>query len=474
MNLSKIETAMKKTLLSLFVLLTCSSFILKAQQYEIKVSIPDYPGKRAYLALLQGDESILVDSTSVSNGRIDFWFDEENIPGMYRIFLSDPSLSQMRRREPVYFDFLFNRENIELMSSYSSLIEDMVVFKSEENKKYFDFLKLKSGYRRHLGLLLPLTDVYDSTDGFFVPLRKETLNIQLKYSDSLVKLADTNPQMLVSSLIALNKEPVYDPGKHEDLTIFMRKNYLATVSFTDERLLNTNAITQKIISYLSFYRGQDMNKQEQEKAFIRAVDKIMEEVSYNQEIYDFVLDYLIDGFEQFQMEEVLVHIADNYLTGECKTDSEEIAKERLEAYQRMAPGKKVPDINLLDPFDIPRRLSSLENDLILLIFWSSECPHCTNLLPRLNKWYNKEKENYDMGIYTVSIDKNRIEWEEFVLTNELEWINVHDPEGWESTTSQRYNIYATPTIFLLDSNLNILAKPITFKDIKQAIENVNL
>ena len=462
---------MKKIPLFLFVLLVYSCISLNAQQYEIKVNIPDYPGKRAYLALLQGDESVLVDSTAVSNGKIEFLFDEEKAPGLYRLFLSDPTHSQMRRREPVHFDFIFNRENIELMSSYLSLIKDMVIFRSEENKKYFDFLRLKSDYRRHLSLLLPLTEVYDSTDSFFSPLRKELLNIQLDYNDSLVKLANTDPHMLVSSLIALNREPVFDPGKHENLTGFMIENYLTTVSFTDERLLNTNAITQKVISYLSFYRGQEMNRQEQEKAFIRAVDKIMEQVSYNQEIYDFVLDYLIDGFEQFQMEEVLVHIADNHLTGECKTESEEIAKERLEAYQRMAPGKKVPDINLLDPFDTPHRLSSLENEMILLIFWSSECPHCTNLLPRLNKWYNKEKENYDLGIYTVSIDDSRIEWEEFILMNELDWTNVYDPEGWESTTSQRYNIYATPTMFLLNNDLKIVAKPVTFRDARQAIED---
>ncbi|MFW5644661.1 MAG: TlpA family protein disulfide reductase, partial [Bacteroidota bacterium] len=51
--------------------------------------------------------------------------------------------------------------------------------------------------------------------------------------------------------------------------------------------------------------------------------------------------------------------------------------------------------------------------------------------------------------------------------------NVYDPEGWESQTSQQYNIYATPTIFLLDNDLNILAKPISFRDIKQAVEKVS-
>ncbi|MFW5645310.1 MAG: DUF4369 domain-containing protein, partial [Bacteroidota bacterium] len=339
---------MKRKALLFFVLFASSCFIVIAQQYKIQITIPDYHGKRVYIGMHRGDEHILIDSVLVNNGSIEFLFTEENMPGLYRLFLSDPSLTEVARRKPVYFDFIFNREDIELISSYSSLIDDMVVLSSKENKKYFDFLRLRSGYRYHLNHLLPLTDIYDSTDRFFSALRKEVLKIQYNYNDSLVKLADSDPQMLVSSLIALNKEPVYDPGKPESLIRYMQNNYLAPVSFNDERLLNTNAITQKIMAYLSFFSGKQTGGQEQEKKYMDAVDRIMEKVAYNQEVYDFVLNYLIDGFEQLQMENVLVHIADHHLTGECKSESEEIAKERLAAYQRMARGNKVPDVSLLD------------------------------------------------------------------------------------------------------------------------------
>lgn len=451
------------------ILFGCSSG-LHSQNYSLKVDVPDFPGGRVYLASFHGDEQGIIDSTLVNQGSISFIMKENYTPGMYRLYFSDPAESRMRRRESVSIDFIFNREDIELMTSYNSVMDEMAVLLSEENLKYYDFVKLRSDYRTHLGLLLPLTEVYDSNDKFFTPLREELLNIQKEYNDSLVKLSDTDPEMLVSSLIALNKEPVYDPGKSEDISLFMRENYLKPVSFTDERLINTNALTQKIISYLSFFRQPGMSKEQQEEAFIKAVDIIMVEVSYDQKIYDFVLNYLIGGFEQFQMEEVLVHIADNHLAGECKTESEEIAKERLQAYQRMARGKEVPDINLLDPFDAPQRLSSLNNERILLVFWSSECPHCTSLLPRLKKWYEEEKENIDIGIYTVSIDKNRLDWEEFILENNLNWINVYDPEGWESKTSQRYNIYATPTMFLLDEDLRIIDKPVSFREFKQTVD----
>jgi peroxiredoxin len=320
-----------------------------------------------------------------------------------------------------------------------------------------------------LGLLLTLFDLYRPGDDFFPAMHKELLSVQKTFNDSILLMSDTDPTMLSSSIISLYQEPLFDPLKEPDLDEFMRINYLKPVSFDDPRLLNTPVITNKILTYLSFFRVQT-DQETQELAFIQAVDNIMAEVSYNEELYDFVLNYLIDGFERFQMERVLVHIADNHLTGECKTENEEIVKERLDAYKRMAEGNKVPDINLLDPFDQPHRLSDLDDEIVLLIFWSSECPHCTNMLPRLNEWYKEDKGSLDLEVYTVSIDKSRADWEEFVLLNELEGINVYDPDGWESKTSRQFNLYATPTMFLLDRERKILAKPVTFKEFLKALD----
>lgn len=440
---------------------------LKAQDHQLKLIVPGFGGNRVYLSSVQGDENTLIDSMLVTGGEIHFDLTEEYHPGMYRVYLSHPSASM--RREPVFIDFIFNHEDVELLADLRSQ-KDIIVLKSEENRMYYDFMRYNSAYRDKLRLLIQLTDSYIESDPFFAPLRDELVRVQKAYNDSIVQMTHTSPNLLASSLISLQKEPVYDPAKYPDLELFMQENYLKPVSFNDERLIHTPAITKKIISYLSFFRSRDANQRSQEQAFIKAVDRIMAEVSYNQDVYDFVLDYLIDGFEQFKMEEVLVHIADNHLTGECKTESEEIMQERLAAYKRMAPGNRVPDINLLDPFDENHRLSSLENDNILVVFWSSECPHCTSLLPRLAKWYEKEKENYDLEVYAVSIDKSRADWEEFVLLNDLTWINVYDPKGWESKTSRLYNLYATPTMFLLNSDREILAKPVTFREVKKAVE----
>ncbi|MGC9344113.1 MAG: DUF4369 domain-containing protein, partial [Bacteroidales bacterium] len=319
----------------MWIFLLASIFPVHSQDHMLQMSVYNYRGDRAYLASLRGDESKLLDSTMVVGGELKFTFPPDYIPGMYRIFFDTPSREGMFDREPSYVEILYNHEDMQMLTSYSSPFEDMVVKESRENQKYFRFLKLKSAYRNRLGLLLSLFDLYRPGDEFFPAMHKELLNVQKTYNDSILLMSDTDPNMLSSSIISLYQEPLYDPLKDPGLDEFMRINYLKPVSFDDPRLLNTPIITNKILTYLSFFRVQT-DQETQELAFIQAVDNIMAEVSYNEELYDFVLNYLIDGFERFQMERVLVHIADNHLTGECKTENEEIVKERLDAYKRMA------------------------------------------------------------------------------------------------------------------------------------------
>ncbi len=41
----------------------------------------------------------------------------------------------------------------------------------------------------------------------------------------------------------------------------------------------------------------------------------------------------------------------------------------------------------------------------------------------------------------------------------LPWINDSELRGWNSTAAEQYNVRATPTYFVLDSNNKIIAKP---------------
>jgi hypothetical protein len=51
----------------------------------------------------------------------------------------------------------------------------------------------------------------------------------------------------------------------------------------------------------------------------------------------------------------------------------------------------------------------------------------------------------------------------------LNWLNGSELKGFNSASSDEYNIFATPTMFLLDRGKKILAKPISYRELEQAL-----
>ncbi len=63
-----------------------------------------------------------------------------------------------------------------------------------------------------------------------------------------------------------------------------------------------------------------MNQAQLEDEFIKAVDKIMYETMDNSLIYEFIVEYLVGGFEKYHFEKVLDYIADNYSPEQCENE----------------------------------------------------------------------------------------------------------------------------------------------------------
>jgi len=99
---------------------------------------------------------------------------------------------------------------------------------------------------------------------------------------------------------------------------------------------------------------------------------------------------------------------------------------------------------------------------VLLVFYASWCPHCQTIMPQINELL-KLKKNFE--VVAISLDTNREEWKNFIEQNNLNFIHVSDLKGWDGDAAKEYFIYATPTMFLLDSTKKIVAKPITFEEL---------
>ena len=106
----------------------------------------------------------------------------------------------------------------------------------------------------------------------------------------------------------------------------------------------------------------------------------------------------------------------------------------------------------------------LNEERTLILFYASWCPHCQTIVPQVFDLYKNQKEK-KFEVLAVSIDTSRADWLNFVKTNKLDWINLLDLRGWEGKVTEDYYVYATPTMFLIDKEKKIIAKPSSIEEL---------
>jgi peroxiredoxin len=126
-------------------------------------------------------------------------------------------------------------------------------------------------------------------------------------------------------------------------------------------------------------------------------------------------------------------------------------------------GNKAPEISLPTPKGDLFSLSSLRGKLVLVDFWGSWCSPCVEEqsdLARLYLKYNHSKFKNGSGfeIYGVSLDAQKVNWENSINNLKISWVQVSDLKFWRSPVAKTYHIQALPFNLLIDGNGIILAK----------------
>ena len=58
---------------------------------------------------------------------------------------------------------------------------------------------------------------------------------------------------------------------------------------------------------------------------------------------------------------------------------------------------------------------------------------------------------------------------EISLGKNSEWVNIHAAGSFDSEIANDYNLFATPSMFLIDENHKIIAKPTTIGELEKNI-----
>lgn len=457
----------------LFILFL-SPICVQAKDYQVKITVKNLPADAQPLLLsIYNGNMFVIDSLAGKNqDTLTFRIPENSAAGMYRAILGMPPYARFTNAQPIVFDFLFNKEEVEFTLDFSNPANTVEVIRSKENRIYFDFLKADALYYQKLALLEQVVMDYPDQDEFYRKALEFYQKAQQQRDKFIDKTYASHRNTLAGRIIKNQKIP-YTNGKlnaAERDSVF-RKEFLNQVDFSDTTLLYTNVYTDKLYSYMQMFMDQKASPRENEANCILALDEIVPRLDVNPVIQQHLLQFLITGFESMKMEEVLAHISSHYLQ-QCG-GSQEIIKRRLAGYSRMAIGQKVPDFTLNDIQGIPFNLYDCIYPYTLILFWHTECNHCQNLMKALPNLCRQEFfEKNQVRIIGVSIDENKENWEKLSAEYPLEWVNTYAEGSFESPLANDYNLFATPSMFLIDHEHNIIAKPTTIEELEKNIREL--
>lgn len=451
----------------LWIILFAFSNSLVAQEYELHGRIEGLPSATIRISDFYGNENRVVDSVMTDqNGSFRYGFPAGTRKGMYRLRFGNNQ----------YMDIIYNHENIRFETDIGALIDSLEFTGSIENQLYFEYLNRRNLMEYKLELLGPVKAYYPQDDPFYSEVVEKFKNITNDFESFVKDVTSEHPETFVSRIVKADHtpSPPIDMNQREAME-YMRAHFFDNIDFNDTSLLYTNVIAGKVMQYLSFYQNNRMTKDQLQVEFIKAVNRIMDETNVNQMVYEYVLDYLLTGFESYGFEKVITYIADNVSFDETCVNSERKAQleKKVESLKKFSVGKKVPDFTSVDLLGNEVTLSEIGSQYTLLVFWATWCPHCSRLLPELETIYFPETRD-KLEIVAVSLDESPEELEGFLAEGNFSWINISDYEKWNGELVQLFDVYATPTMYLLFQDRTILAKPMTFDELKTELFERNI
>jgi len=451
-----------------FFLAACNA---TAQKYNINVKINGLSDAEIYLAHHYGNKQYLDDTIKVNNkGEGIFTGDSLLHQGIYLVVL--PSKN--------YFELVIGSDqDFSVETNKDDLQKGMKIKGSKENSAFLQYQNYMIAMNtKSMDIQQRIKTNSSNTDSV------EFLQNQLKVFDKEVrtewnKIIDENPGTLLESIIKAMIAPempefeVPESIQNKDsVRWFMSYNYnqnhyFDNVNLSDERLLLTPILHNKIEHYFTKVLIQNPD------TIIKYIDIIAQKTSSSNEVFQYVMRYFINTFQQSNimgMDKVFVHVADTYyLSGKVTWLDDETMKKLGEQVAKLRfnlVGNVAQDLKMETLTGQYARLHEINAKYILVMFYEPDCGHCKKVVPKIWEIYNQFNRS-EFEVLAVYTQTDKTEWMTYLENKHYDWINAWDPYN---LTNFRffYNVYSTPTLYLLDKDKKIIAKRIG----PETVENI--
>ncbi len=446
---------MKKALTTLVISLFCSAF-LNAQSLSGNLSkLIKQPIK------LEGFDGLK--TYPISSSTID---EKGNFSLTYT--KSDYGVGYLMSADDKPLFVILSGEDMELVGETLSYPESIKVTKGQENQWFEQYAQDHHRREQALCECVYLEKIY-MLDSLFSVQERPASSIQtekqrIKAEDAAF-LAKLPKERYVSWFLPTRKlvSSVSTVAQYRTEEIPATITAFRNLDYTDQRLYKSGLFKDAMESH--FWLLENSGKP-LDSVFIEmrhSIDAMMVKLVKDEQKLNEVTDYLFDLLERHSLFQAAEHLALAALDQTSYTIATDLAN-KLETYRVMKKGNIAPDLvfngEILAPSYtggvIPKKLSELKSKYTLVVFGASWCPKCTEEILLLANNFAKWKQQ-DIEVVYVSLDENEQQFKSFAGI--FPFVSVCDYQKWESEAVKSYHVFATPTMYLLDEQREILLRP---------------
>lgn len=355
---------------------------------------------------------------------------------------------------------LLHNENFEITWSEFNDFTRLKFTNSKENIAFQEAYTINTNAQKKLtGLtyLMPLYELDHTKKKWIAQLEQEINSEKSRLEAFQKKLPNTSyVKAYLEYRAVLQNLQKENKTKAEEIEI---ENSFLTLDFSDENLFYSGLAKELFDAYIK----QTLTLQVEVLIVskLNAFSDVLKKSSQNNaKALNQYSEYLIKVYEKFGLFDCAEHLALSLLD-----DSKCIINEKtvpiLEQYKKMAIGNKAGDM-LFSAGLKYKKLSEVPGKYKVVVFGASWCDACTKEMPQFKDYAELFKTNYGAEIVFVSIDTDKEKYDAFV--KDFPFINTCDFKGWGSPNVTNYYVFATPSIFILDAENKIVAKPINAID----------
>jgi thiol-disulfide isomerase/thioredoxin len=473
-----------------------------SQGYDLRFHFKGNKDTVMYLVKYMWDQKYIVDTCKhIKDGQAIFKGKQNLDKGVYVLVSQGKS---------IYFDVFVNEgQKFTMNCENGDIVNSMKVVGSKENETFFSYIKFITAKNQEFGKYQAQTkgmNKKDSTQFMQDKIMGMNTDVQNFEKDFMEKTKGTYVHAVMNLKTEKNPTDVPKASNGRPDSVYQyywyKSHFFDGMDFTDDRIIRTPFFADRVKRYF------DQVILQAPDTVIAEIDKVLAKCTQDSLVYNLLFSHFTYKYEldkRMGFDKVFVHLCDNYIAkGKTKKvyDAETTKKimDRCGILRALLLDATAPEIYMIDTthgrevmklgFDTAKTsesitklyykhadklatmfktLSQVNAKYTVLVFWSVDCGHCQTEIPKLNDTLKTLKGKVDFKVMAVYTKEDYEAWRKFIIDKKLDFINVFDPVH-INDLKNKFDIYSTPVIYILDRNKKIKAKRLASEQVVQMLQ----